>query len=75
MCSNLAGCKCSGANKAAWETAASTKAKVFTSTGRAANSLDFTGSVTSYSPSCYNALLKSYSSGSAPKSNEALEFL
>lgn len=75
MCSNLAGCKCDAANKAAWETAASTNSKVWAATGRASNSLDFTGSVTSYAPSCYDALVKSYSSGSDPKKNDALEFL
>lgn len=75
MCSNTAGCKCSPANKAQWETAASTKTAAWRATGRLASSLDFTGTVTSYSPSCYDALVKSYSSGSSANKNDALEFL
>jgi hypothetical protein len=69
MCSATAGCKCASQYEATWTAQANNATKAWTDSGRTKNGLDFTGTVTSYSPSCYNSLVNSQ------KSNDAVAFL
>lgn len=69
MCSAQAGCKCASQYESTWTAQADQNTAAWTKSGRSKSDLDFTGSVTSYSPSCYQALV------STDKTNDAVQFL